>query len=71
MPLSLNRRLINRFFKILSSNLEEKARVILTGAAAGNLLGDVRPSNDIDFAINFGPRLGGGPQEKSPLNGSL
>ena len=53
MPLYLNRRLIDRFFKVLSGQLDRKAHVVLTGAAAGNLLGDVRPSSDIDFAINI------------------
>ena len=52
MPRALNRSLINRFFKVLSGLLDRKTRVVLTGAAAGNLLGDVRPSSDIDFAIN-------------------
>ena len=50
---ALNRRLINSFFKALSRELDLKARVVLTGAAAGNLMGDVRASSDIDFAINI------------------
>ncbi len=51
MPRTLNRSLINRFFKTLDAQLDRKAYVLLTGAAAGNILGKVRPSNDIDFAV--------------------
>lgn len=51
MPPPLNQRLINRFFKVLSKELRQETRVVLTGAAAGNLLGEVRPSSDIDFAV--------------------
>ncbi|OGR82390.1 MAG: hypothetical protein A2901_08060 [Elusimicrobia bacterium RIFCSPLOWO2_01_FULL_54_10] len=53
MPPSLNRRLINRFFELLSKELDQDTRVVLTGAAAGNILGEVRPSSDIDFAVRF------------------
>ena len=44
-------RQIERFFHILSRELDEPVTVILTGAAAGALWGYVRPSLDIDFAI--------------------
>jgi len=44
-------RQIDRFFRVLAQELGEPARVILTGAAAGSLWGHVRPSVDIDFAI--------------------
>ena len=44
-------RQIDRFFRILAQEVGEPARVILTGAAAGSLWGYVRPSLDIDFAI--------------------
>ncbi len=53
MPRPLSRPIINRFFKILAENLDRKAYVLLTGAAAGNVLGKIRPSNDIDFAIRL------------------
>lgn len=42
---------IERFFKTLAQEFSEPATVILTGAAAGSLLGHVRPSMDIDFAM--------------------
>lgn len=44
-------RQIQRFFQVLARELDEPATVIITGAAAGSLLGHVRPSLDIDFAI--------------------
>jgi hypothetical protein len=44
-------RHIDRFFTILDQHLKQRVRVILTGAAAGSLLGHVRASQDIDFAI--------------------
>lgn len=47
----MNRRQIDRFFTVLGRELPSPARVILTGAAAGTLWGQVRPSLDIDFAI--------------------
>lgn len=42
---------IHRFFRVLGRALPRPAVAILTGAAAGSLLGNVRPSLDIDFAI--------------------
>ena len=42
---------IERFFRNLDRALGEPAAVILTGAAAGSLMGHVRSSVDIDFAI--------------------
>jgi len=47
----MSRRQIARFFQVLSKELEERVTVVLTGAAAGSLLGHVRPSLDIDFAV--------------------
>ncbi|MBI3615364.1 MAG: hypothetical protein HY211_02490 [Candidatus Omnitrophica bacterium] len=47
----MNQRQINRFFRVLSIQLDEPSVVILTGAAAGSLLGHSRSSLDIDFAI--------------------
>ena len=44
-------RSINRFFRVLASHCDLPATIILTGAAAGSLLGRVRPSLDIDFAV--------------------
>lgn len=48
----MNRRQIDRFFTVLGRQLKSPAKVIVTGAAAGALWGHVRPSLDIDFAIN-------------------
>jgi hypothetical protein len=47
----VNKARIDRFFKLLSEECPENLRVILTGAAAGALLGHVRASVDVDFAI--------------------
>ena len=44
---------IDRFFGVLASELNRPAAVTITGAAAGSLLGYVRPSQDIDFAIRL------------------
>lgn len=49
----MNQKQIDRFFKLLSDNLtgiKGEIKIILTGAAAGSLMGSVRPSLDIDFA---------------------
>ncbi len=43
---------IARFFRLLGRELTQPVTVILTGAAAGSLMGHVRPSLDIDFAIS-------------------
>ncbi len=42
---------IKHFFQVLDKHLSDPVRVILTGAAAAALWGGVRPSMDIDFAI--------------------
>ncbi len=49
----MNRRQIDRFFKILDAEFRQDAKVILTGAAAGTILGSKRPSMDIDFALEL------------------
>jgi len=49
----MEKRQIERFFQILSRFVPGKCKVILTGAAAGSLLGSVRLSRDIDFALEF------------------
>jgi hypothetical protein len=46
-------RQIDYFFKVLSEQLDHEARAILTGAAAGALWGRVRPSVDVDFALEL------------------
>ena len=51
----MDKKRIDRFFRVLSQDTRNisrsKIKIILTGAAAGNLLGGNRPSIDIDFAI--------------------
>ncbi len=52
----MKKALIRRFFKELDQELRKPAEIILTGAAAGSLLGVVRPSLDIDFEIRLKQR---------------
>src|SRR5688500_10430523 len=56
---AVNRRQIDRFFETLAAELEAPARVYLTGAAAGALMGRVRPSDDIDFGLRLTGRGAG------------
>ncbi|MDP3722751.1 MAG: hypothetical protein Q8R91_04550 [Candidatus Omnitrophota bacterium] len=49
----MNPRQIHTFFRVLARELNQPARVILTGAAAGSIWGSARPSLDIDFAITL------------------
>lgn len=49
----MNRRQIDRFFRKLSQRFDRSATIILTGAAAGSLLGRVRPTLDLDFALKL------------------
>ena len=44
---------IDRFFKILDAKFNKEAEIILTGAAAGHIMGSKRPSMDIDFNIKL------------------
>ncbi len=52
----MNRTRIDQFFRLLSEECPEPLRVILTGAAAGALMGHVRASIDVDFAIRSARR---------------
>lgn len=47
----MNPRQINGFFDILARELGKEGKAFVTGAAAGALWGNVRPSADIDFAF--------------------
>ena len=52
----MNQKQIDRFFQTLDEAVEDAApklriKIILTGAAAGSLMGSIRPSIDIDFEI--------------------
>lgn len=57
----MRKALIHRFFRELDRELGRPAEIIVTGAAAGALLGVVRPSVDIDFEIRpkSWPKAGG------------
>jgi hypothetical protein len=46
----MNKKQIERYFKILDKIYSKKCRIILTGAAAGALYGRVRATMDIDFS---------------------
>lgn len=52
----MDKRQIDKFFQALAQGLKgtvkRKIKIILTGAAAGVLMGGNRPSVDIDFAID-------------------
>ncbi len=47
----MNRQQIERYFNALSSVYSNPCIIILTGAAAGALYGNVRATMDIDFAV--------------------
>jgi hypothetical protein len=47
----MNRRQIDTFFQVLSEQWDQELGVLLTGAAAGTIWGQLRPSVDIDFAV--------------------
>jgi len=53
----MNRKQIDKFFLAVSKNIKDipkgKIKIILTGAAAGTLMGGSRPSIDIDFSIEY------------------
>jgi len=49
----MNPRQIDRFFRILGHEYDDPATIILTGAAAGSLWGNRRPSLDIDFGVTL------------------
>lgn len=44
---------IDLFLRELAAQLDAPAEIILTGAAAGALMGNIRPSMDIDFEIRL------------------
>ena len=47
----MNKKQIERYFKILDKIYGKKCKVILTGAAAGALYANVRATRDIDFSV--------------------
>lgn len=46
---------VDQFFSELDKNINNPIKIILTGAMAGVILGNIRPSMDIDFEIEFSP----------------
>ncbi len=44
---------VDQFFSELSKRTDQPIKVIITGAMAGIILGNIRPSMDIDFEIEF------------------
>jgi len=59
----MRKNVIDLFFLELDHALGKRARVILTGAAAGSLYGNIRPSADIDFEIRIEERRGSSDEE--------
>lgn len=49
----MNPKQVDRFFKGLGRDFHREAVIFLTGAAAGSLMGNVRPSLDIDFGVDL------------------
>ena len=49
----MTRTQIDAFFRVLAEQWGGKAIVLLTGAAAAAIWGHVRPSVDIDFAVQL------------------
>lgn len=49
----MNRTQIDGFFRVLAEQWGGKGIVLLTGAAAASIWGHVRPSVDIDFAVQL------------------
>ena len=47
----MNPKEVDRFFQAVAKAYPGKATVYLTGAAAGALMGNIRPSLDIDFGV--------------------
>ena len=47
----MQKNLVDLFFMELAKGVDRPASIILTGAAAGEIYGNIRPSMDIDFEI--------------------
>lgn len=47
----MNRGQIDRFFKVLAAQFDGELKILLTGAAAAAIWGQVRPSVDVDFGV--------------------
>lgn len=55
---------IDRFFTELDKEFNHPLNVIITGAVAGSIMGNVRPSDDIDFEIQLPGRSAKDQSEK-------
>ena len=44
---------VDQFFSELDKRIDQPVKIILTGAIAGIIFGNIRPSMDIDFEIEF------------------
>ncbi len=49
----MTRREIDRFFRVLSKSFPKSCRILLTGAGAGAVMGRIRATMDLDFAVRF------------------
>ncbi|HXV27398.1 MAG TPA: hypothetical protein VD913_00385 [bacterium] len=49
----MNRREIDRFFRIFSRCYKGSCRILLTGAGAGTVMGRIRATMDLDFAVKL------------------
>lgn len=49
----MNKREIVHFFELLNEICPETCEIFLTGAGAGSLYGNIRPTTDIDFALKL------------------
>jgi len=47
----MKQKQIDTFFKLVDREFKRQADIILTGASAASLMGNIRPSLDIDFEI--------------------
>lgn len=56
MAAAMTPRQIQRFFRSVARQTEVPVTCLVTGAAAGALMGSVRPSRDVDFAVILAPR---------------
>jgi hypothetical protein len=60
----MRKNIIDLFFRELDRRLAKPASVILTGAAAGGIYGNIRPSADIDFEIRLKSKRRGDSDEQ-------
>ena len=66
----MNKQEIDAYFKIVGAQLPYEVTIALTGAVAGSLMGRIRPSRDIDFAV-LTPDKNPTAQEWSQIEGAI